>query len=160
MNTERTVVIENVGSGIVSLCDTQGRRYLLKPTGKMRISATSLQDILDRPGNKVMFDRGDVAVGNITRGELYAMGLNEDEINKYLTEEAKPAVVITPAIEEEPVAVIEIEEPVVETVEEIKEETVEEAVIEEEPVVIEKPVAVKKPAAKKNNKKTNSKKGK
>lgn len=154
MNTERTVVIENVGSGIVSLCDTQGRRYLLKPTGKMRISATSLQDILDRPGNKVMFDRGDVAVGNITREELYAMGLNEDEINAYLKEEAKPAVVITPAIEEEPVAVIEIEEPVVEA-----EETVEEAVIEEEPVVIEKPVAVKKPAAKKNNKKSNSKKG-
>ena len=158
MNTERTVVIENVGSGIVSLCDTQGRRYLLKPTGKMRISATSLQDILDRPGNKVMFDRGDVAVGNITREELYAMGLNEDEINAYLKEEAKPAVVITPAIEEEPVAVIEIEEPAVEAEEEI-EETVEEAVIEEEPVVIEKPVAVKKPAAKKNNKKSNSKKG-
>ena len=158
MNTERTVVIENVGSGIVSLCDTQGRRYLLKPTGKMRISATSLQDILDRPGNKIMFDRGDVAVGNITREELYAMGLNEDEINAYLKEEAKPAVVITPAIEEEPVAVIEIEEPVVEAEEEI-EETVEEAVIEEKPVVIEKPVAVKKPAAKKNNKKSNSKKG-
>ena len=149
MNTERTVVIENVGSGIVSLCDTQGRRYLLKPTGKMRISATSLQDILDRPGNKIMFDRGDVAVGNITREELYAMGLNEDEINAYLKEEAKPAVVITPAIEEEPV--VEAEEEI--------EETVEEAVIEEKPVVIEKPVAVKKPAAKKNNKKSNSKKG-
>jgi hypothetical protein len=151
MNTERTVVIENVGSGIVSLCDTQGRRYLLKPTGKMRISAVSLQDILDRPGNKEMFDCGDVVIGNITREELYAMGLNEDEIDLYLVDEAKPTVVITPAIEEEPVAVIEIEEPVVEA-----EETVEEAVIEEEPV---KPVAVKKPAAKKNNKKTNSKKG-
>ena len=159
MNTERTVVIENVGSGIVSLCDTQGRRYLLKPTGKMRISAASLQDILDRPGNRIMFNLGDVVVKNITRGELYAMGLTEDEINKYLAEEAKPAVVITPAIEEEPVAVIEIEEPVVETEEEEIEETVEEAVIEEEPVVIEKPVAVKKPAAKKNNKKSNSKKG-
>lgn len=158
MNTERTVVIENVGSGIVSLCDTQGRRYLLKPTGKMRISATSLQDILDRPGNRIMFNLGDVVVKNITRGELYAMGLTEDEIDKYLAEEAKPAVVITPAIEEEPVAVIEIEEPAVEAEEEI-EETVEEAVIEEEPVVIEKPVAVKKPAAKKNNKKSNSKKG-
>ena len=156
MNTERTVVIENVGSGIVSLCDTQGRRYLLKPTGKMRISATSLQDILDRPGNKVMFDRGDVVVGNISREELYAMGLNEDEINKYLAEEAKPVVVITEAIEEEPVVVIEIEEPVVEAVEEV-EETVEEAVIEEKPVVVEKPVV--KPAAKKPAKK-NTKKGK
>ena len=155
MNTERTVVIENVGSGIVSLCDTQGRRYLLKPTGKMRISAVSLQDILDRPGNKEMFDCGDVVIGNITREELYAMGLNEDEIDLYLVDEAKPTVVITPAIEEEPVAVIEIEDPVVDAEEKI-EETVEEAVIEEEPV---KPVAVKKPAAKKNNKKTNSKKG-
>jgi hypothetical protein len=154
MNTERTVVIENVGTGIVSLCDTQGRRYLLKPTGKMRISATSLQDILDRPGNKVMFDRGDVVIGNITREELYAMGLNEDEINNYLVEEAKPVVVITPAIEEEPEAVIEIETPVEETVEEVKEE-----IKEEEPVIEEKPVV--KPAAKKtNNKKNTNKKGK
>ena len=156
MNTERTVVIENVGNGIVSLCDTQGRRYLLKPTGKMRISATSLQDILDRPGNKVMFNRGDVVIKNISRQELYAMGLNEDEINKFLVDEVKPAVVITPAIEEEPVAVIEIEEPVVEAVEEV-EETVEEVVIEEKPVVVEKPVV--KPAAKKPAKK-NTKKGK
>lgn len=154
MNTERTVVIENVGTGIVSLCDTQGRRYLLKPTGKMRISATSLQDILDRPGNKVMFDRGDVVVGNITREELYAMGLNEEEIDTYLVEEAKPVVVITPAIEEEPEAVIEIETPVEETVEEVKEE-----IKEEEPVIEEKPVV--KPAAKKtNNKKNTNKKGK
>ena len=92
----------------------------------------------------------------LTKNELYAMGLSEDEIAKYLIEEAKPAVVITPVIEEEPVAVIEIEEPVEEAVE----ETVEEAVIEEKPVVIEKPVA-KKPAAKKTtNKKSNSKKGK
>ena len=154
MNTERTVVIENVGTGIVSLCDTQGRRYLLKPTGKMRISATSLQDILDRPGNKVMFDRGDVVIGNITREELYAMGLNEEEIDTYLVEEAKPVVVITPAIEEEPEAVIEIETPVEETVEEVKEE-----IKEEEPVIEEKPVV--KPAAKKtNNKKNTNKKGK
>ena len=157
MNTERTVVIENVGNGIVSLCDTQGRRYLLKPTGKMRISATSLQDILDRPGNKVMFNRGDVVIGNIAREELYAMGLNEEEINKYLVEEVKPVVVITPAIEEEPEAVIEIEEPVEEVAEEVKEEIKEEAVIEEKPVVVEKPVA-KKPANKSNKK--NTKKGK
>ena len=55
----------------------------------------------------------------ISPEELYAMGLNEDEINAYLKEEAKPAVVITPAIEEEPVAVIEIEEPVVEAANEV-----------------------------------------
>lgn len=155
MNTERTVVIENIGDVLVSLLDTQNRRYLLKTGAKMRISAVTLQDILDVPGNKIMFDRGYVGVGNITKDELYAMGLNEDEINKYLIEEAKPTVVITPAIEEEPEMVIEIEEPVEETVEE---EITEEPVIEEVPVVIEKPV-VKKPAAKKTTKK-NTKKGK
>ena len=154
MNTERTVVIENTGDAYVALGDTQGRTYLLKSGAKMRISAVSLQDILDSIGSKRIFDKGNMKIGNITREELYAMGLNEDEINLYLKEEAKPAVVITPAIEEEPVAVIEIEEPVVETVEE---ETVEEAVIEEVPVVIEKPVV--KPAAKKTTKK-NTKKGK
>ena len=150
MNTERTVVIENVSDILISLGDTQNRKYLLKGGAKMRISAASLQDILDAPASKNVFDREYVKVGNISMNELYAMGLNEDEINKYLLEEAKPAVVITPAIEEEPVAVIETEEPVV--------ETVEEAVIEEVPVVIEKPV-VKKPAAKKTTKK-NTKKGK
>ena len=155
MNTERTVVIENIGDVLVSLLDTQNRRYLLKTGAKMRVSAVTLQDILDVPGNKIMFDRGYVGVGNITKDELYAMGLNEDEINKYLIEEAKPTVVITPAIEEEPEMVIEIEEPVEETLEE---EITEEPVIEEVPVVIEKPV-VKKPAAKKTTKK-NTKKGK
>ena len=150
MNTERTVVIENVSDILISLGDTQNRKYLLKGGAKMRISAASLQDILDAPASKNVFDREYVKVGNISMNELYAMGLNEDEISKYLLEEAKPAVVITPAIEEEPVAVIETEEPVV--------ETVEEAVIEEVPVVIEKPV-VKKPAAKKTTKK-NTKKGK
>ena len=155
MNSERTVVIENIGDVLVSLLDTQNRRYLLKTGAKMRVSAVTLQDILDVPGNKIMFDRGYVGVGNITKDELYAMGLNEDEINKYLIEEAKPTVVITPVIEEEPEMVIEIEEPVEETVEE---EITEEAVIEEVPVVIEKPV-VKKPAAKKTTKK-NTKKGK
>jgi hypothetical protein len=155
MNTERTVVIENISDILISLGDTQNRKYLLKGGAKMRISAASLQDILDAPASKNVFDREYVKIGNISTNELYAMGLNEDEINKYLLEEAKPAVVITPVIEEEPVAVIEIEEPVVETVEEV-----EEAVIEEKPVVIEKPV-VKKPAAKKTtNKKSTSKKGK
>ena len=156
MNTERTVVIENVSNILISLGDTQNRKYLLKGGARMRISAMSLQDILDTPGSKSVFDREYIKVGNITREELYAMGLNEDEINKYLLEEPKPAVVITPAIEKEPEMVIEIEEPVEETVEE---EITEEPVIEEEPVVIEKPVA--KPAAKKTtNKKSNSKKGK
>ena len=144
MNTERTVVIENVSDILISLGDTQNRKYLLKGGAKMRISAASLQDILDAPASKNVFDREYVKIGNISTNELYAMGLNEDEINKYLLEDSKPAVVITPAIEEEPVEIIEIEEPVVEN--------------EEDTVIEEKPV-VKKPAAKKTTKK-NTNKGK
>ena len=151
MNTDRTVVIENVSTGIVSLSDTQGHNYLLKPTGKMRISAATLLDILDQPGSKRIFDRGYMTIGNISREELYNMGLTEEEIDKFLKEEVRPAIVITPAIEEEPEAVIEVIEPVVEEVEEI----VEEPVVVEEPVTVAKP-AVKKPAPKKNS----SKKGK
>lgn len=144
MNTERTVVIENVSDILISLGDTQNRKYLLKGGAKMRISAASLQDILDAPASKNVFDREYVKIGNISTNELYAMGLNEDEINKYLLESSKPAVVITPAIEEEPVEIIEIEEPVA--------ENEEDAVIEEKPVV-------KKPTAKKTTKK-NTNKGK
>ena len=144
MNTERTVVIENVSDILISLGDTQNRKYLLKGGAKMRISAASLQDILDAPASKNVFDREYVKIGNISTNELYAMGLNEDEINKYLLESSKPAVVITPAIEEEPVEIIEIEEPVA--------ENEENAVIEEKPVV-------KKPTAKKTTKK-NTNKGK
>ena len=144
MNTERTVVIENVSDILISLGDTQNRKYLLKGGAKMRISAASLQDILDAPASKNVFDREYVKIGNISTNELYAMGLNEDEINKYLLEDSKPAVVITPAIEEEPVEIIGIEEPVVEN--------------EEDTVIEEKPV-VKKPTAKKTTKK-NTNKGK
>ena len=155
MNTDRTVVIENISDGIVSLSDTQGRNYLLRPTGKMRISAATLLDILDQPGSKKIFNRGYVTIGNISKAELYNMGLTEEEIDKFLKEEVRPAIVITPAIEEEPEAVIEVIEPAAEEVEEI----VEEPVVEEEPVVIEKPVT--KPAAKKpTSKKNSSKKGK
>ena len=155
MNTDRTVVIENVSTGIVSLSDTQGHNYLLKPTGKMRISAATLLDILDQPGSKRIFDRGYMTIGNISREELYNMGLTEEEIDKFLKEEVRPAIVITPAIEEEPEAVIEVIEPVVEEVEEIVEEIVEEPVVVEEPITVAKPAA-KKPASKKNS----SKKGK
>lgn len=150
MNTERTVVIENISDISVSLLDTQHRRYLLKKGGKIRVSSATLQDILDEPGNKLIFDRGRLGISNITRKELFNMGLTEAEIDRYLKEEAKPVVeekpvvVITPAIEEEPVAVIEVEVPVVE---EVKEETV----IEEKPVV--KPATKKTPAKKSAKKK-------
>ena len=149
MNTERTVVIENIGDAYVSLRDTQKRTYLLKAGAKMRISASSLQDILDSIGSKRIFDKGNIKIGNITREELYNMGLNENEIDLYLIDEVKPAVV--------EVAQEEVAEEPEETIEEV-EEAVEEEVVIEEPVIVEKP-AVKK-TAKKSTKKTINKKGK
>lgn len=142
MNTERTVVIENTGDAYVSLRDTQKRTYLLKAGAKMRISASSLQDILDSIGSKRIFDKGNIKIGNITREELYNMGLNESEIDLYLIDEIKPAVV----------------EVVQEEVAEEPEETVEEEVVIEEPIIVEKPVVKK--TAKKSTKKTINKKGK
>ena len=146
MNTERTVVIENIGDAYVSLRDTQKRTYLLKAGAKMRISSSSLQDILDSIGSKRIFDKGNIKIGNITREELYNMGLNENEIDLYLIDEIKPAVVEV------------VQEEVEETTEEEVEEAVEEEVVIEEPVIVEKP-AVKK-TAKKSTKKTINKKGK
>jgi len=150
MNTERTVVIENIGDAYVSLRDTQKRTYLLKAGAKMRISASSLQDILDSLGSKRIFDKGNIKIGNITREELYNMGLNESEIDLYLIDEIKPAVV--------EVAKEEVAEEVEETTEEEVEEAVEEEVVIEEPVIVEKPVVQK--TAKKSTKKTINKKGK
>lgn len=150
MNTERTVVIENIGDAYVSLRDTQKRTYLLKAGAKMRISASSLQDILDSLGSKRIFDKGNIKIGNITREELYNMGLNENEIDLYLIDEIKPAVV--------EVAKEEVTEEVEETTEEEVEEAVEEEVVIEEPVIVEKPVVKK--TAKKSTKKTINKKGK
>jgi len=150
MNTERTVVIENIGDAYVSLRDTQKRTYLLKAGAKMRISASSLQDILDSLGSKRIFDKGNIKIGNITREELYNMGLNENEIDLYLIDEIKPAVV--------EVAKEEVAEEVEETTEEEVEEAVEEEVVIEEPVIVEKPVVKK--TAKKSTKKTINKKGK
>lgn len=142
MNTERTVVIENKGDAYVSLKDTQKRTYLLKSGAKMRISASSLQDILDSIGSKRIFDKGNIKIGNITREELYNMGLNENEIDLYLIDEIKPAVVKV------------VQEEVAEEVE----EAVEEEVVIEEPVIVEKPVVKK--TAKKSTRKTINKKGK
>ena len=150
MNTERTVVIENIGDAYVSLRDTQKRTYLLKAGAKMRISASSLQDILDSLGSKRIFDKGNIKIGNITREELYNMGLNENEIDLYLIDEIKPAVV--------EVAKEEVAEEVEETTEGEVEEAVEEEVVIEEPVIVEKPVVKK--TAKKSTKKTINKKGK
>jgi hypothetical protein len=136
MNNDRTVVLENKGKNPIGLKDTQGRIYNLNPEARMRISAASLQDILDYPGSKVLFEEDKAKVSNITRDELYRMGLTEEEINLFLLEEAKPVVVIKETLEVEEEEIIEI--PVPEVKEEVKVEVKEEV----------KPV---KKAAPKNN---------
>lgn len=140
MNTERTVVLENVGDCPIGLADTQRRMYRLAKGAKMRISAVTLQDILDHPGSRSIFNEGMAKVSNITAEELYQMGLTEKEIKKYLIASNQPTIVITETIEEED------EEEEIITIEEPKEE---------------KPVAVKKATPNKTTaKKTTSKKTK
>lgn len=118
MNNERTVILENKGESPIGLKDTQGRTYNLAIGAKMRISEASLQDILDYPASRVLFDEDKAKVSNITRDKLFSMGLTEDEIDLYLLEEAKPVVVIKEEIEDEAEEIIEI--PVPEVKEEVK----------------------------------------
>lgn len=152
MNNERTVVLQNVGDCPIGLKDTQGRFYRLNKGAKIRISNTTLLDILDYPGSKKIFDLGYVSIGNITPDELYNMGLTEEEIEQFLDKETVPAIVITPSLEaEEDEEVILVEEPVKE---EVKEEIEEKLVVK--PVV--KTTSTKKPTNKKSTKKAANRK--
>lgn len=155
MEQERTIVLENTGICSVALKDTQSRIYRLPKDGKVRISKASLQDILDYPGSKAIFELGYVVVRNISSNELYLMGLTDAEIEKYLVEET-PVVVITEEIKEEPVAeeVIVVEAPVIEEAA----EEVEETPVVEKPIIVKPQTTAKKPSGKKSNKKTASKK--
>lgn len=148
MNNERTVVLENVSKQPVGLKDTQNRTYRFGVGGKIRISEVSLQDILDYPASKIIFNEGMIRISNVSPEKLYDMGLTEKEIKKYLGPNYK-AVIITEKIEEPAPKeeIIVVEEPVKE----------EEPIVEE---VIEKPVAPKKPTTRKSTKKTSSRKKK
>lgn len=149
MDNERTVVLENVSGQPVGLKDTQNRTYRFGVGGRIRISEMSLQDILDYPASKIIFNEGMVKVSNISANTLYKMGLTEKEIKLYLGDEYN-AVVIAEEITEEPEEeeIIKIEEPVIEEKEEVEAPTVE--------------APAKKPATKKTTttakKKTSSKK--
>jgi hypothetical protein len=145
MNNERTVVLQNIGDCPVGLRDTQGRFYRLNKGAKIRISNTTLLDILDYPGSKKIFDLGYISIGNITPDELYNMGLTEEEIEQFLDKETMPAIVIAKTLEEEP------EEEEVIIVEEPKEERL--VVKKAEPTN-----TPKKPTNKKSTKKTASRK--
>ena len=139
MNTnDRTVVIENVGDCSVGLSDTQRRKYNLQKGAKMRISAISLQDILDHPGSRTIFREGMIKVSNISRDELYAMGLSEEEIDSYLLEEKRPTIVVKEDLEQKEEVIIPVEKP------EVKEEI----------VVKPKTTTKKAPAKKSTSKKT------
>lgn len=149
MNNERTVIIRNIGDCPVGLKDTQGRMYRLAKNAQMRISSSTLLDILDYPGSRVIFNLGYIQVGNITPDELYNMGLTEEEIEQFLDKESVPAIVITEDLEaEEDEEVIIVEEPVQEE-------------IKEERLVVKKAQPTntpKKPTNKKSTKKTASRK--
>lgn len=151
MNNERTVVLENVSGQPVGLKDTQNRTYRFGVGGRIRISEMSLQDILDYPASKIIFNEGMIRIDNISANKLYEMGLTEAEIKKYLGDNYS-AVVIAEEITEEPEEeeIIEIEEPKVEE----KKEKVEAPTVK---------APAKKPAAKKKTtteKKTSSAKTK
>ena len=115
MNNERTVVLENVSGQPVGLKDTQNRTYRFGVGGRIRISEMSLQDILDYPASKIIFNEGMIRIDNISANRLYEMGLTEAEIKKYLGDNYS-AIVIAEEITEEPEEeeIIEIEEPKVE----------------------------------------------
>lgn len=111
MNNERTVVLENVSGQPVGLKDTQNRTYRFGVGGRIRISEMSLQDILDYPASKIIFNEGMIRIDNISANRLYEMGLTEAEIKKFLGDNYS-AVVIAEEITEEPEEeeIIEIEE--------------------------------------------------
>lgn len=149
MNNERTVVLENRGVSPIGLKDTQGRTYNLSLGAKMRISEASLQDILDYPASRILFNEDKAKVSNISRDKLFNMGLTEEEIDLYLLEEKKPVVVITETLKEEAEEeVIEIEIP--EIKEEVKPEVKEE--VKTAPKSTPKNTAAKKKVTNKKSK--------
>lgn len=150
MNNERTVVLENVANQPVGLKDTQNRTYRFGIGGRIRISEVSLQDILDYPASRIIFKEGMMKISNINPKILYNMGLSEDEIKLFVSENNE----YTEEKEEEikPDIIEEIKE---EVIEEIKEE---EPVIEEPEVKIEAEEIKEEPEIKKSTGKTTTKK--
>ena len=147
MNNDRIITLENRSDYVLGLKDTQGRTYILHRGGKQRISAVSLQDILDYPASKNIFLDGDAIVDNVSAEELFRMGLTEQEIRR---------IAPNATIEELEEEIIDEEIPAEEEAEEseeteAEEEKVEEKVVEEEikEEKVVKATPAKKPAAKK-----------
>ena len=153
MNNDRIITLENRSDYVLGLKDTQGRTYILHRGGKQRISAISLQDILDYPASKNIFLEGDAMVDNVSAEELFKMGLTEQEIRRIA-----PNATIE-ELEEEIIEEVPVEED--EEEEENKEEEKEEDKVVEEEVKEEKVVKAtpaKKPAAKKASSKKTTRK--
>ena len=99
MNTERTIILENVSDQPIGLRDTQARTYRLGVGAKVRISQVSLQDILDYPASKIIFKEGLAKFRNVDSETLFNMGLTEEEIADFSLDYT-PAIVVTESIEE------------------------------------------------------------
>lgn len=155
MNNDRIITLENRSDYVLGLKDTQGRTYILHRGGKQRISAISLQDILDYPASKNIFLEGDAIVDNVSADELFRMGLTEQEIKR---------IAPNATIEEIEEEIIDEEIPAEEEAEEseeteAEEEKVEEKVVEEEiKEEVVKTAPAKKPAAKKSTGKKTTRK--
>lgn len=108
MNTERTIVLENITDHTIGLLDTQNRKYILSKGAKTRISLVSLQDILDYPASKIFFEEDKVRVSNVKQDDLLKMGLSEEETIKFSLDDY--TVVITEDLEEDK-EIIVAEEP-------------------------------------------------
>lgn len=108
MNNERTIILENVGGQAVGLKDTQGRTYRLSPNAKIRISKISLQDILDYPASKIIFNEDLVKISNVNAEDLYNMGLTEDEIEKFTLDNLTISIgVVTEDLKEDKKIIVE-----------------------------------------------------
>ena len=156
MNNERTIVLENVSTSTIGLADTQGRMYRVGKGGKVRISPVILQDIFDHPGSKIIFKEGMAKVSNISRNELFGMGLTESEVNLFIkdevTEEPKEEI-----IEESTKEDIEEETTEEESITEPVEEIIEESAVVEEVKEEHEPAKSAKKNIKKSTKKSSSK---
>lgn len=150
MNNERTVVLENISGQPVGLKDTQNRTYRFGVGGKVRISEISLQDILDYPASRIIFNEGMIGISNISANRLFEMGLTEKEIKKYLGDAYEE---ITEA-EEEPEEEPEVFVGYTQVIEEEAKPEVKEEVVEEKKAPA--PVAKKTTAKKTSTKKTTS----
>ena len=108
MNTERTIVLENITDHTIGLLDTQNRKYILSKGAKTRISLVSLQDILDYPASRIFFEEDKVSVSNVKQDDLLKMGLSEEETIRFSLDDY--TVVITEDLEEDK-EIIVAEEP-------------------------------------------------